>query len=512
MGNIFRIGRSTAKKVNKESVSVTFKDVAGCEEAKREIMEFVDFLKNPKRFTDLGAKIPRGGLLCGPPGTGKTLLAKATAGEASVPFYSISGSDFIEMFVGVGPARVRDLFREARQNSPCIIFIDEIDAVGRQRGRGGFSGGNDERENTLNQLLVEMDGFDSSTNVVVLAGTNRKDILDNALTRPGRFDRQIYVDRPDIEGRAAIFKVHLKPLTLGGDPDAFSRRLAALTPGFAGADIANICNEAAIVAARRSKTQVDLEDFEAATDRVIGGLESRKVMSLEEKRIVAYHEAGHAVAGWNLEHADPLLKVTIVPRGSGALGFAQYLPKEVFLRTKEQITDMICMALAGRASEQVTFGRVTTGAADDLRRVTQIVYQMVQVFGMNERIGQLAFPRDEGAYPGERPYSEATAELMDEEAKLIVERAYERTLELIRDKRDQVEAVAQLLLSKETVNHEDIVNAIGPRPFSAGPEYDKFVSHAWVAEDAEASEGDAASGDGGPGEEELGRTPPPQTA
>jgi len=314
------------------------------------------------------------------------LLAKATAGEANVPFFSISGSDFVEMFVGVGPARVRDLFKEARASAPCIIFIDEIDAVGRQRGKGGFSGGNDERENTLNQLLVEMDGFDTTTNVVLLAGTNRVDILDSALTRAGRFDRQITVDKPDIKGRKEIFEVHLRGLTLNGVASDYSSRLAALTPGFVGADIASMCNEAAIIAARKKKLKVDLEDFEAATDRIIGGLESKKIMSIEERRIVAYHEAGHAVAGWNLEHADPLLKVTIVPRGNGALGFAQYLPKEIFLRTRDQILDIVCMALAGRASEQVNFGRVTTGASDDLRRVTQIVYQMVQVYGMNEKV------------------------------------------------------------------------------------------------------------------------------
>ena len=378
MGGIFQIGKSKAKRVRPEDVNVTFKDVAGCKEAKAEIMEFVEFLKDSTRFTKLGAKIPKGALLCGPPGTGKTLLAKATAGEASVPFYSISGSDFIEMFVGVGPSRVRDLFKEARANAPCIVFIDEIDAVGRQRGRGNM-GGNDERENTLNQLLVEMDGFTTSTNIVVLAGTNRADILDQALIRPGRFDRQITVDKPDIKGRQEIFEVHLKGLTLAGPPEEYSGRLAGLTPGFAGADIANMCNEAAIVAARANKSKIELVDFEAAADRVIGGLETGKIISPEERKTVAYHEAGHAVAGWFLEHADPILKVTIVPRGSGALGFAQYLPKEVALRTEQQINDMICMALAGRAAEEIIFGKVTTGASDDLRRVTQIIYQMIQV-------------------------------------------------------------------------------------------------------------------------------------
>ena len=382
IGGIFQVGKSNAKKVSKEDINVTFKDVAGCQEAKKEIMEFVDFLQDGSRFTKLGAKIPKGALLCGPPGTGKTLLAKAVAGEAGVPFYSISGSDFIEMFVGVGPSRVRDLFKEARKNAPCIIFIDEIDAVGRKRGRGGFSGGNDERENTLNQLLVEMDGFNPSSGVVVLAGTNRADILDNALIRPGRFDRQIQVDKPDVKGREEVFKVHLKGITLDASADEIAGRLAGLTPGFTGADIANICNEAAIVAARRAAESVSMDDFEKATDRIIGGLESNKIMSVEEREVVAYHEAGHAVAGWFLEHADPLLKVTIIPRSSGALGYAQYLPKEVFLRTQEQIMHIVCMALAGRAAEEVFFGKVTTGASDDLRRVTEIVYSTIQLYGL----------------------------------------------------------------------------------------------------------------------------------
>jgi len=478
-GGIFRIGKSTAKKINKESVTTTFADVAGCDEAKREIMEFVQFLKEPKRFTDLGAKIPKGALLCGPPGTGKTLLAKATAGEANVPFFSISGSDFVEMFVGVGPSRVRDLFKEARENAPCIIFIDEIDAVGRQRGRGGFSGGNDERENTLNQLLVEMDGFDSTTNVIILAGTNRVDILDAALTRPGRFDRQITVDKPDLQGRKSIFEVYLKSITLDGPVENYSARLAALTPGFVGADIANICNEAAIIAARREKKKVDISDFETATERVIGGLESKKIMSPEEKLVVAYHEAGHAIAGWNLKFADPLLKVTIVPRSSGALGFAQYLPKEIYLRTKEQLLDMVCMALAGRASEQVNFGRVTTGAADDLRRVTQIVYQMVQVYGMNEKVGQIAFPREDSSYPQERLYSNATAEVMDQEVRQIVDEAYKRTLNLMEEKKEQVRLVAELLLTKETISNSDVAELIGARPFSAGKEYDEYINIGW---------------------------------
>lgn len=474
--SIFSIGKSNAKKIRKEDVSVQFRDVAGCDEAKREIMEFVDFLKESERFTKLGAKIPKGALLCGPPGTGKTLLAKATAGEAGVPFYSISGSDFIEMFVGVGPSRVRDLFKEARSNAPCIVFIDEIDAVGRQRGRGGFSGGNDERENTLNQLLVEMDGFTPTTGIVVLAGTNRVDILDNALTRPGRFDRQIQVDKPDLKGRKDIFKVHLNGLTLEGEIEDYAGRLAGLTPGFAGADIANICNEAAIVAARRKGESVTIEDFEKATDRVVGGLESHKLLSKEEQSVVAYHEAGHAVAGWFLEHADPLLKVTIIPRSNGALGFAQYLPKEVFLRSQDQIMDIVCMALAGRAAEEVFFGRVTTGAADDLRRVTQLVYSTIRDFGMNDKVGQLSFPESEQQQMGDKPYSDSTAEAMDDEARSIVEQAYNRTLELIREKKDETEKVAKLLLEKETITHDDIVDLVGPRPFAGDPAYNDYVS------------------------------------
>jgi len=476
MGGIFQVGKSNAKKINKEDVNVTFADVAGCQEAKKEIMEFVDFLKDSSRFTKLGAKIPKGALLCGPPGTGKTLLAKAVAGEAGVPFFSISGSDFIEMFVGVGPSRVRDLFKDARAEAPCIIFIDEIDAVGRKRGRGNMSGGNDERENTLNQLLVEMDGFSPSTGVVVLAGTNRVDILDEALTRPGRFDRQIQVDKPDLIGRKEVFLVHLRGIKLEGEPDDFAGRLAGLTPGFSGADIANICNEAAIVAARRKGESVTIDDFEKATDRIVGGLESNKIMSKEERTIVAHHEAGHAIAGWFLEHADPLLKVTIIPRSSGALGYAQYLPKEVFLRTQEQIMHVVMMALAGRAAEEVFFGKVTTGASDDLRRVTNLIYSTIQVYGMNSRVGQLAFPKDPNAFPGDKPYSDSTAEAMDEEAKKIVDDAYASTVKLITEKKEEVAKVANLLLEKETITHDDITDLVGPRPFIGHEEYQEFVS------------------------------------
>jgi AFG3 family protein len=380
------------------------------------------------------------------------------------------------MFVGVGPSRVRDLFKEARASAPCIIFIDEIDAVGRQRGRGGFSGGNDERENTLNQLLVEMDGFSPSAGVVVLAGTNRADILDQALTRPGRFDRQITVDKPDLQGRKEIFNVHLKGIKLEGDKEDFSGRLAGLTPGFAGADIANLCNEAAIVAARRGGESVLVADFEKATDRIIGGLESNKIMSDAERQIVAHHEAGHAVAGWFLEHADPLLKVTIIPRTSGALGFAQYLPKETFLRTEDQIMDIVCMALAGRAAEQVFFGNVTTGASDDLRRVTQLVYSTIHTYGMNSKVGQLAYPQDQDGMPGDKPYSDATAEAMDDEARSIVDAAYERTLALMREKKEEVEKVAKLLIDKETITHDDMIDLIGDRPFEADDQYREYIT------------------------------------
>jgi len=494
-GGIFQIGKSNAKKITKEDVNVSFADVAGCQEAKKEIMEFVDFLQDASQFEKLGAKIPKGALLCGPPGTGKTLLAKAVAGEADVPFFSVSGSDFLEMFVGVGPSRVRDLFKEARSNSPCIVFIDEIDAVGRQRGRGGFSGGNDERENTLNQLLVEMDGFTSTTGIVVLAGTNRADILDQALTRPGRFDRQIVVDKPDLQGRKEIFEVHLKGITLEDDVDDIAGRLAGLTPGFAGADIANICNEAAIVAARRKADAVALPDFEKATDRIIGGLESNKIMSKEEKSIVAYHEAGHAIAGWFLEHADPLLKVTIIPRTSGALGFAQYLPKEIYLRSQDQILDIVCMALAGRAAEEVFFGRVTTGASDDLRRVTQMVYGMIKTYGMNSRVGQMAFPENEDGMPGDKPYSEFTAEAMDEEARSIVDKAYERTVELIRERKNEVEAVAKMLLDKETITHDDVVDLVGERPFEGDELYQEYVSARHQRKKVEDQEDESAGED-----------------
>jgi AFG3 family protein len=435
-GQIFNIGKSKAALFDPDDkIKVTFKDVAGLEEAKEEVMEIVEFLKNPTKFTKLGGKIPKGALLVGPPGTGKTLLAKAVAGEAGVPFFSLSGSDFVEMFVGVGAARVRDLFNQAKAKAPAIIFIDEIDAVGRSRGKGSFTGGNDERENTLNSLLVEMDGFGTNSGVIILAATNRPDVLDSALLRPGRFDRQISIDKPDIIGREAIFKVHMKPLTLS--PDVDIKRLSEQTPGFAGAEIANVCNEAALIAARKNKTQIDLQDFHDAIDRVIGGLEKKnKLISPEEKNIVAYHEAGHAIAGWFMEHTDPLVKVSIVPRGIAALGYAQYLPKEQFLYTTEQLSDSMCMALGGRVAEEIIFGRISTGALSDLERITKMAYSMVTIYGMNKRIGNISFyDPQQSEYGFTKPYSESTAQAIDEEVKKIVDIAYERTKKLLNEKR-----------------------------------------------------------------------------
>mmetsp|Transcript_13616 Transcript_13616/g.14154 ORF Transcript_13616/g.14154 Transcript_13616/m.14154 type:complete len:629 (-) Transcript_13616:105-1991(-) len=454
----------------------TYDMVGGLDKQIQEIKEVIELpIKHPELFEALGVAQPKGVLLYGPPGTGKTLLAKAIAGEAGVRFLYSSGSEFEEMFVGVGAKRVRELFQQANEESPCIIFIDEIDAVGRARGKGGV-GGHDERENTLNQLLIEMDGFNTDQSVIMLAGTNRADMLDSALTRPGRFDRTIAVELPDIKGRKSIFDVHLKNIKLNGTVEEYSPRLAALTPGFSGADIANICNEAAIHAGRRNKKFVELEDFESATDRIIGGLESTKIISPEEKRIVAFHEAGHAVAGWYLEHANPLLKVTIVPRSKGSLGYAQYLPKEISLRTKEQVMDLVCMALAGRASELVHFGKYTTGASDDLNKVTQIIYQLVQVYGMNDKVGQLAFPQREGQWPQERAYSESTAQLMDEEVRDLADKAFKRTVELMEQYKEDVTRVAELLIQQETIDHSDIARLIGERKFSAGKEYDEFVA------------------------------------
>ena len=463
-GGIFNVGKATVATLDKNAPKVMFKDVAGCDEAKREIMEFVDFLKSPEKYEKLGAKIPRGALLVGPPGTGKTLLAKATAGESGVPFLSISGSDFMEMFVGVGPSRVRDLFAKAKEQKPSIIFIDEIDAIGRQRGRGGFAGGNDERENTLNQLLVEMDGLGSTQGVVILGGTNRPDILDKALLRPGRFDRQITVDRPDVKGREQIFRVHLQKITLDGPVADYSERLAALTPGFAGADIANVCNEAALVAARDAAEFVVLEHFERAVDRVIAGLEKKeKVISRVERETVAYHEAGHAVVGWFMEHAEPLLKVSIVPRGSAALGFAQYLPNENVLATTEQLSDMMCMTLGGRAAEDVMLGKISTGAQNDLEKVTKMAYNMTAVYGLNQKIGLLSFPKGDNDFKS--PYSEDTARMIDEEVRELVDKAYLRTVALVREKKAVVESLARALLDKEVLQRHDLVKVLGERPF-----------------------------------------------
>ncbi|XP_067650760.1 mitochondrial inner membrane m-AAA protease component AFG3L2-like [Haliotis asinina] len=473
-GGIFGFGQTTAK-IMKEDIGVKFKDVAGCEEAKVEIMEFVNFLKNPQQYIDLGAKIPKGAILTGPPGTGKTLLAKATAGEANVPFITVSGSEFLEMFVGVGPSRVRDMFSMARKNAPCILFIDEIDAVGRKRG-GRSIGGHSEQENTLNQLLVEMDGFNTQSGVVVLAATNRVDILDGALLRPGRFDRQIFVPAPDIKGRASIFKVHLKPLKTQVDKEELSRKMAALTPGFSGADIANVCNEAALIAARDLNTEINMMHFEQAIERVVAGLEKKtQVLQPEEKKTVAYHEAGHAVAGWYLEHADPLLKVSIIPRGKG-LGYAQYLPKEQYLYTKEQLLDRMCMTLGGRVSEHIFFNRITTGAQDDLRKVTQNAYAQVVQFGMNEKVGQLSFQMpNQGEMVFDKPYSEQTAQIIDEEVRNIVQDAYKRTLDLLTKHKAEVEKVALRLLAKEKLDKDDMVELLGARPFAEKSTYEEFV-------------------------------------
>ncbi|MFN8692126.1 MAG: ATP-dependent zinc metalloprotease FtsH [Cyclobacteriaceae bacterium] len=476
-GQIFNIGKSKAALFDAENkVKITFEDVAGLDEAKEEIKEIVEFLKNPAKFTKLGGKIPKGALLVGPPGTGKTLLAKAVAGEAGVPFFSLSGSDFVEMFVGVGAARVRDLFKQAKEKAPCIIFIDEIDAIGRSRGRGSMPGANDERENTLNSLLVEMDGFATDSGVIILAATNRPDVLDSALMRPGRFDRQISSDKPDIAGREHIFRVHLKPIKLAKDVD--TKKLAAQTPGFAGAEIANVCNEAALIAARRDKKEVEMQDFHDAIDRVIGGLEKKtKIISPEEKRIVAYHEAGHAVAGWFLEHADPLVKVSIVPRGVAALGYAQYLPKEQFLYQTEQLMDEMSMTFGGRAAEEIVFGKISTGALSDLERITKMAYSMVTIYGMNDKIGNISFfDSKQSEYNFNKPYSEATAERIDQEVKKIVDTAYDRTKQLLILHREHLEIIAKELLEKEILFQSDLERLIGKRPFSHQTTYEKFTS------------------------------------
>ncbi len=473
-GQIFNIGKSKATLFDKESqVNVTFNDVAGLEEAKQEVMEIVDFLKNPQKYTNLGGKIPKGALLVGSPGTGKTLLAKAVAGEAQVPFFSLSGSDFVEMFVGVGASRVRDLFRQAKDKAPCIIFIDEIDAIGRARGKNNIVGGNDERENTLNQLLVEMDGFGTDSGIIIMAATNRPDVLDSALLRPGRFDRQISIDKPDLVGREQIFKVHLAPIKLSEEVDP--KKLSAQTPGFAGAEIANVCNEAALIAARKNKESVDMQDFQDAIDRVIGGLEKKnKIISPEEKRIVAYHEAGHAIAGWFLEHADPLVKVSIVPRGVAALGYAQYLPKEQFLYTTEQLIDGMCMTMGGRVAEDIIFGKISTGAQNDLERITKLSYAMITLYGMNPKVGNISFNEQQEQF--NRPYSEKTAELIDEEVRNLIGSVYSRTKQLLTDKQEGLEKLAQKLLEKEILFQSDLEEILGKRPFSHRTTYDEYVN------------------------------------
>lgn len=474
---VLNIGKNKASLYDKQTdTKTTFKDVAGLDEAKEEVKEIVDFLKSPSKYTKLGGKIPKGALLVGAPGTGKTLLAKAVAGEAEVPFFSLSGSDFVEMFVGVGAARVRDLFKQAKEKAPCIIFIDEIDAIGRSRGKGQMPGSNDERENTLNSLLVEMDGFATDSGVIILAATNRPDVLDNALLRPGRFDRQISIDKPDKNGREAIFKVHLKPLKLSKEVE--SKKLSAQTPGFAGAEIANVCNEAALIAARKDKKAVDMDDFESAIDRVIGGLEKKnKIISPEEKKIVAYHEAGHAVAGWYLEHANPLVKVSIVPRGLAALGYAQYLPKEQFLHQTEQLMDEMCMTLGGRAAEEIVFGKISTGALSDLERITKMAYSMVSVYGLNDKIGNVSFyDSKQSDYNFQKPYSESTAQIIDEEVKKIIDEAYQRTKKLLQGKKKELEILAKELLEKEMLYQSDLEKLIGKRPFDTKTTYEEYTT------------------------------------
>lgn len=446
---------------------ITFKDVAGMEEPKNEVEEVVQFLENPRRFTRLGGKLPKGVLLVGPPGTGKTLLAKAVAGEAGVPFFSLSGSDFVEMFVGVGAARVRDLFRQAKEKAPCIIFIDEIDAIGRSRGKSMMMGGNDERENTLNQLLVEMDGFNTDKGVIIMAATNRPDVLDSALLRPGRFDRQILIDKPDRNERKEIFDVHTKELTLSDNVNTFV--LAGQTPGFAGAEIANVCNEAALLAAREGKASIEMKDFESAIDRVIGGLEKKnKLISPEEKEIVAYHESGHAITGWFLEYTDPVVKVSIVPRGLAALGYAQYLPEERYLYTKEALVDRMVMMMGGRVAEELVFGRISTGAQNDLERITKMAYAMVTDYGMSEKVGYLSFnlSRDRQDPLFQRPYSEQTAELIDTEVKVIIKEVRDRAREMLVNKRELLEDMSQLLLQKEVLSSKELQDILGPRPFA----------------------------------------------
>lgn len=485
-GQIFNVGKSKAQLFDKDTaVKVTFDSVAGLEGAKEEVVEIVSFLKDPKKYTSLGGKIPKGALLVGEPGTGKTLLAKAMAGEAKVPFFSISGSDFVEMFVGVGASRVRDLFKQAREKAPCIIFIDEIDAIGRARGRGMMQA-NDERENTLNQLLVEMDGFSSDKGVIILAATNRPDVLDNALKRPGRFDRQIMIDKPDLKSREEIFHVHLKAIKTGENVDA--NKLAAMTPGFVGADIANICNEAALIAARRDKTSVEMDDFNAAVDRVIGGLEKKhKIISKDEKEVIAYHEAGHAVSSWFLQYANPLVKVSIVPRGR-SLGAAWYLPDERNITNTEQLEDEMAAILAGRAAEEIVFGKISTGAQNDLDRVTKMAYSMVVVFGMSEKVGNVSYYDMLQQNNLSKPYSDATAEAIDAEIRAIIDRQYARVKKLLETKREELNTVAQELLENEMIYRDRVVELIGESPFVKKTEEEEVKPAEDSTQDQEGSE------------------------
>lgn len=471
---IFNVGKSKAQLFDKNTSStITFNDVAGLEEAKVEIMEIVDFLKDPKKYTQLGGKIPKGALLVGPPGTGKTLLAKAVAGEAKVPFFSLSGSDFVEMFVGVGASRVRDLFKTAKEKAPCIVFIDEIDAIGRARGKNPMNGGNDERENTLNQLLTEMDGFSSNAGVIILAATNRADILDRALLRAGRFDRQIHVELPDLDERKAIFKVHMKSLSL--TPEIDIDFLSRQTPGFSGADIANVCNESALIAARKNKKMIDKQDFLDAIDRIVGGLEKRsKIISQHEKEVIAFHEAGHAAVSWLVEFASPLVKVTIIPRGK-ALGAAWYLPEERAITNEDQMLDEMCATLGGRASEDINFGKISTGALNDLERVTKQAYAMVVYYGLNKKIGNLSYYDSTGQqeYALTKPYSETTAEIIDQEVSIIVDKAYERAKQIISENKEKVSELAKLLLEKEVIFREDVEKVFGKRPFESHQQVDE---------------------------------------
>lgn len=486
-GQIFNIGKSKAKLFDQNTdVKTTFKDVAGLEGAKEEIQEIVDFLKNPEKYTSLGGKIPKGALLVGPPGTGKTLLAKAVAGEAKVPFFSLSGSDFVEMFVGVGASRVRDLFKQAKEKSPSIIFIDEIDAIGRARGKSNFSGSNDERENTLNQLLTEMDGFGTNTNVIVLAATNRADVLDKALMRAGRFDRQIYVDLPDVRERKAIFEVHLRPLKKVAD-ELETEFLAKQTPGFSGADIANVCNEAALIAARKGKTAVGKQDFLDAVDRIVGGLEKKnKIITPEEKQAIAFHEAGHATISWILEHAAPLVKVTIVPRGQ-SLGAAWYLPEERLIVRPEQMLDEMCAALGGRAAEKVIFNKISTGALSDLEKVTKQARAMVTIYGLNDRVGNLTYYDSTGQseYNFTKPYSEKTSELIDKEISNLIEEQYQRAIHLLETHKDKLTQLAEILLEKEVIFKDNLEEIFGKRPFKTR---DEIIDGAEIAKAASIKE------------------------